>query len=174
MEEEKWKFLNNGILTSSINAGLARGNVYRQEVNENNKTEFKNTLKRKLKKYSDSYKTKINDNEHIKNIKQFSDEMSAEFGKILKGNRLRIGTTQKILNLCLKYLWVSGRIPEPPHCPFDFRVIKELGLDIQWTKFYSEQDYRSLIRVADKKAKTKNLSIAKWELEFWNRIYIEF
>lgn len=176
MDEEKRKFLNNEILSSSIFAGLARGHVYnKQEVNENDKKNFKNTLKCKLDEHSKSYKTKIKDVEHVENIKQFSDGMSIKFGKILEGNRFRIGTAQKILNLYLKYLWVLGWIPEPPHCPFDSIVINKLELDpeIKFTKFDSIKDYRKLVTVASQKAKDEKLSIAQWELKFWNQKIIK-
>lgn len=171
MDEEKRKFLNNEILSSSIFAGLARGRVYKQGTDEDDKIKFKNTLKYKLKEYCKSYKTKIKDIEHTKNIKQLSDKMSIEFGKSLKGNRFRIGTAQKILNLYLKYLWVLGRIPEPPHCPFDSTVITELGLDpeIKFTKFDSKKDYEKLVMKAAQKAEDKKLSIAQWELKLFNQ-----
>ncbi len=101
--------------------------------------------------------------------------MSIEFGQILKSNRFRIGTAQKILNLYLKYLWVLGWIPEPLHCPFDSIVITELGLDpgIKFTKFDSGEDYRRLVTMAAQNAKDAELSIAQWELKLWNQRVIK-
>jgi len=175
MDEEKKEFLNNEILSSSIFAGLTRNRIYKQKIDENDRIKFKNNLKHKLKEYGRGYKTKISDTEHIENIKRFSDGISAEFGKILNGNRFRIGTSQKLLNLYLKYLWILGWISEPPHCPFDSIIIAELGLgaEIKFTKFDSEEDYNSLVTAAAKKAKDAKLSIAQWELKVFNRRFLK-
>jgi len=171
MGRDKWEFINNEILSSSIFAGLARGRVYKQGISEDDKVKFKNTLKHKLSKYGKSYKTEIKDTKHTENIERFSNEISIKFGKILKGNRFRIGTAQKILNLYLKYLWVLGRILEPPHCPFDSIIITELGLDseVKFTKFDSVKDYKRLVTMAVQKAKDEKLSVAQWELKLWNQ-----
>lgn len=175
MDEEKKEFLNNEILSSSIFAGLARNRVYKQWINENDKIEFKKTLRFKLKEYGKSYKIKVDDTEHIENIKRFSNEMSAEFENILNGKRFRIGTTQKILNLYLKYLWILDWAPEPPHCPFDSTIISKLGFGvrIRWTEFDTEKDYNSLVTAAAKKANDAKLSIAQWELKVFNRRFLK-
>ncbi|MDO8555469.1 MAG: hypothetical protein Q7R75_02795 [bacterium] len=172
IEEEKLKFINNEVLTSSILGGLARGYpVYKQNTKEDIRKEFRNLLRDKLEKYAHFYKTQVGSTQHIKNIKNFADEISAEKIGILKKSRFRIGRVQKLLNLYLKYLWVLNWIPKPPHCPFDSRVIEKLGLnkEIQWTKLDSEEGYDKLVKSANEKAKNKSLSVAEWELQFWNQ-----
>ena len=80
--------------------------------------------------------------------------------------RIRIGTTQKVLNLYLKYLWVLNKIPEPPHCPFDGIIIDmmELNEPIRWTKFDDIDVYNKLIN----KVKDEKMTVAEWELGKWN------
>ena len=50
MSDEKWRFLNNEILTLSVNAGLARGyRLYKPNVAEGKrKLEFKRLLRQEL------------------------------------------------------------------------------------------------------------------------------
>ncbi len=172
MEKDKWEFVNNEILASSIFGGLTRGfAVYKSEVAEQDKKEFKNLLKQKLKEYALSYGKEVSSEQHTKNVEKFADEVSKESSEILTGGRFRIGRAQKVLNLYLKYLWVLGKIPKPPHCPFDSMVIVELGLDpeIKFTKLDSEKDYKRLVMTAIQKAEDAKLSIAQWELKLWNQ-----
>lgn len=171
MKTDEWIFLNNEILTLTILGGLTRGVlVYKPSVLEIEKREFRKTLKKELEEYASFYKVTVNTEQHIKNIEKFADKISQEYRAILSGNRLRIGRAQKVLNLYLKYLWALGRIPEPPHCPFDAIVIRELKLGINFTKLDSISDYKLLVEAAKKISGEKNLSIAKWELRLWNRV----
>lgn len=174
MEKDKWEFVNNEILTLSILGGLTRGfSVYKSGVAERHKKEFKDLLRRKLKEYARPYRNKVSSEQHTKNIEKFANEISKEDGGILIGGRFRIGRTQKVLNLYLKYLWVLGQIPEPPHCPFDSIIISKLRLNISFTKFDSIKDYESLVDTARQIVHKENLSIAEWELKLWNRKSIE-
>ncbi len=95
MEDEKWKFLNNEILTTSIITGITRGDsVYRLEIKD--RENFKKSLKEKLEKYRLKYNLRINSVQHTKNIESFANEISREFGQILKNNRFKIGRAQKM------------------------------------------------------------------------------
>ena len=53
------------------------------------------------------------------------------FGQYLSGGHLRYGTSQKALNLYLKFLWRPGKATTPP---FDRVVLTAGGIDGVWTK----------------------------------------
>src|SRR5215467_3622009 len=84
---------------------------------------------------------------------------------------------QKALNLYLKYLWCTGEIRTPPHCPIDGGVIKKLGADlagVPWTKLDNIEKYKELIAAGEKiAANKKRESLADWELICWNAINIK-
>ena len=113
---------------------------------------------------SNQYKKSISDNVHFKNVGNLASEMSEQFKGILKEGRLRIGVVQKALNVYLKYLWYTGRIPEPPHCPFDRYIIRCFPRKSQkaWTKIVTLEEYREIVDVARSIAGEQ--SLAQWEL----------
>ena len=173
MKNHKREFINNEILTSSIIAGLGRGySVYDgKNDTEKNRIKLKNFLREKLLQYSEKYKKSTTSDEHLNNIKKFADEITKKHKEILQDGCFRIGRAQKLLNLYLKFQWVLGWIPEPPHCPFDYKIItKELDSNISWTKMDKIADYKLLVEKAESKAKKQHLSIAEWELQAWNSI----
>jgi len=165
----KKEYINNEILTLTIFGGLGRGYpVYKEGTQDKSKNDLKNFLRKELTQYGRNYKNGAHENHHIKNIERFTQAITRKYHEILKDNQFRIGRAQKLLNLYLKYLWVLDMISEPPHCPFDNKIISELGLNIKWTKLNSMEDYKELVKKAKKMAKNKNLSIAEWELKMWN------
>ena len=170
MEEEKLKFINNEILTLTILGGLGRGYpVYRTGIQENDKNDFKIFLREQLHEYGRKYGNNVSEKDHIENIKKITQDTTKKYSKILRDNKFRIGRTQKLLNLYLKYLWVLNKIPEPPHCPFDRKIIEELDLDVNWTKLDSIDDYKKMVEKARSIARDNNVSIAEWELKMWSR-----
>ena len=170
MKEEKLKFINNEVLSLTILGGLGRGYpVYRTAIRENDKNNLKIFLRKQLYQYGERYKNDIDEKKHVENIKEFVQDITNKYGKILKDNKFRVGRAQKLLNLYLKYLWVLGKISNPPHCPFDRKIIEELGLDINWTKLDSIDDYKKMVEKARNTAKDNNVSIAEWELKMWSQ-----
>ena len=121
--------------------------------------------------YTIQYENRVSIEEHIKNVISFANNITDHHQTILANDRFRIGTSQKVLGLYLKYLWALGQIPEPPVCPFDRTIIDELELEeeINWTELDSENDYRKLIDAAIIKATESGFgnSLAKWELYVW-------
>ena len=113
---------------------------------------------------------KVNSDSHTKNISDFAQLASKEFSRILKGDRLKIGVSQKIINLYLKYLWCFGKISEPPHCPFDRNIISKLNLvnPPNWTKIDDIEIYKTLVKKAQEKAGDQQ-PIALWELKMFKR-----
>lgn len=172
MNAQRQQFIHNEILTSTISGGLGRGYpVYKKNVRDKDKTAFRSLLRRKLVKYGRLYRNKkvsVSEEKHINNIARLTKEISETKSEILNDNEFKIGRSQKLLNLYLKYLWTLGWIvAEPPHCPFDSKIIGKLNLAISWTKLNNTQEYKYLVDHAKKAA--GHSSLANWELRQWNK-----
>ena len=124
---QKEKFLKNEIGTLAILGGFGRANIYKKGVGEEDKSDFRKFIRERFVKYGEQYLgNKSSEDEHFLNVKKFAKEVSTAYGRLLRGNRFRIGVAQKVLNLYLKYLWVIWNI-KIFHCPFDSRIIGKLG-----------------------------------------------
>lgn len=167
--------------------------VYKQNITGDEKIIVRRELKEALLKMELNNCTDKNLSNKIKN---FSEEISrCQYNYLLEDACFRVGISQKLINLYLKYRWCLGWSPEPPpHCPFDGQVIAYLqknvsddGLkqkiqNIRWTKMGSKEngsaeygvergikDYQSLVEAAKKVYEKEGCqSIAEWELKFWN------
>ncbi len=171
-EKLKREFLENEIETLSIFAAFGRAGVYSPNASEQKKNELKKFLRNKLRAYGSDYRRGIvSEEKHFSNVKTFSSEISARCKNILSNGRFRIGIAQKLLNLYLKYLWVLGWMTKSPwHCPFDYLILSKFprieSTCMKWTKCDHINCYKSWVGAARKKAGN---SIAKWELETWNK-----
>jgi len=163
------KFMDDEIWILTFGGGFQRAGVYKKGTTGAQKNEIRTHIKEYVRKLVESsYARKCPSSEvHSEIISKFCSDISSKFKKILRGERLRIGIGQKILNLYLKYLWCLRVIPKPPHCPFDRIIIKKLGLDVSWTKFDDIKIYNKLVDAANEKAGPKSLS--DWELEVFSR-----
>ncbi len=174
-DKNKEQFLLNEYQNMSIFAALStrdkKNPIYKKGLPKEKEirfAEFKTYLKNKLAQYAQQYKEKIIENKHNENIEKLTQEITAEYQDILHEGNFRIGITQKLLNLYLKYLWASDKIPTPPHCPFDSIVIRKLQLkNINWTALKSIEEYKLIVGEAKKFTRDKSLS--EWELELWNQ-----
>jgi hypothetical protein len=168
MNAHQERFLKDELFSLTLMATAQRSGVYRRGLTERERRAFQSALRTDLEEIAQGYTSKVSDESHIKNILKLSAQLSAAHAGVLQGNRFRIGAAQKALNLYLKYLWCIGRIPEPPHCPFDFQIITRLPAykGPSWTVLDTEADYRDLIKAA--KSKAQGSSLAAWELETYN------
>jgi hypothetical protein len=110
----------------------------RDEVGSERKA-FRSELARLIREESQRYtqpNQPMSDIQHCGNIRRISDTLSHSFGNILKGGRMRYGTSQKALNLYLKFLWRLGKAATPPHCPVDSNVLEAAGIIGSWTRSY--------------------------------------
>ena len=167
MSPDARSFLNYEFATLSLVAGLATRNplspIYRKNVSEDQRQRTKGWLRLKLKIIGEQYHADlISESKHIENIATLAETTTHELGGILFQEKLRFGVAQKILNLYLKYLWVTDYIAEPPHCPIDGRIAQKAKLPYQWTISDSQQEYEEA--VAALKAGPLGSSIATWEL----------
>jgi hypothetical protein len=178
-DDAKRVFLKNEIMLLTLNAGLATrdsdAKIYCPEASNTRKEDLKSDIRQKLAELAASYiERKVSEDEHIANIRGIADYLTEKFSDCLDRSRFRIGVSQKLLNLYLKYLWTLGWIPEPCHCPFDRIVIEKLG-DLpaaarKWTSLDSIDDYKALVKEAKEIAKRERYSsLAVWELETYER-----
>lgn len=163
----KEAFLNKATLSDSFISSVQRARIYVPNLNDTQKRPFKNGFKERLACLEAMYREPVDCDSHISCIREFSNELSRDYGGVLVGSRLRIGIAQKGVNLCLKYLWCLDRIPEPPHCPVDAIVLRAIHSRQKWTQVDSTDDYREIIAECQRVA--QNRSLSQWELELWNR-----
>lgn len=173
MNEQQKKFIKREIWTLTIAAAFQRASVYvDKKVDEKNKDLFKEELIQYItNEILPKYKTsdKVTEEEHINNIKLVSNK-SKKHSEILTNGHLNFGVSQKMLNLLLKYYWCMFDYPEPPHFPVDRRIQEITDHKIiNWTKIDNSDDYMKIINYLRSKAKTENKSIAKYELEHFER-----
>jgi hypothetical protein len=178
MSFQKEKFLTGEFLVSSINAGLQTRNtnypIYNAVENygkasQNLKLDVKDHLIKYLLVFNES-----SENDHYENIENLSRFISEKYETILFNQRFRIGVSQKIINLFLKYMWIYGKIKMPYHCPFDSNIKTSLteknskiGLQ-DWTVLDNLEEYKIYVSLARIKAQAEGLSIPEWELVKWN------
>jgi len=178
-DDAKRKFLRSEILLATLNASLATRNekakVYAAGVGEDEKTEVRAGISKRLTELDAAYLGGgVTGESHCENIESFAGDLGKEFRQYFEGQRFRIGITQKLVNLYLKYIWVLEWIPEPPHCPFDGVVISHIaGLPAEsrnWTALDNLDAYRKLVDLALKTARDqKYSSLAIWELENYEK-----
>lgn len=175
----KEQFLIDEYLSSSINAGLqTRNKLYPIYLSNNFKMIDNQSLRLEIKEFLKSYIEKFNnltEEDHCNYIMLMSNMLSDNHREILFKKRFRIGISQKIINLFLKYLWSINKIKTPFHCPFD-NIIKSKLLSYyndsalsNWTELDSMDKYYEYVRVAKKVAEKEGLKIAEWELLNWKK-----
>ena len=168
MDADQEQFLKDELSSLALMATVQRAKVYAPKKPEQNRRAFQTGLRSRLEDLATQYKNEVDEETHIQNIVHLSDSLTQDHKDILNGGRFRIGTAQKALNLYLKYLWCLGKIPRPPHCPFDFQIIGKLTdyNGPSWTTLDRVDDYRSLVGAAKRAAKA--VSLATWELQTYN------
>jgi hypothetical protein len=174
----KDQFLVSEFLMFSLSAGLLTRNslypIYAPLTNENEKGNLRKDLKNFLRAYSNEFNS-LTETDHYNKVELMSTMITEKHHDVLDGGKFRIGISQKIINLFLKYMWTIERIKMPFHCPFDNIIKTRLlagthGIYLQdWTEFDSIEEYRKFVNLAQIKATEMNLSIAEWELLMWNR-----
>jgi len=177
VSEEKRIFMLDEIIRLSISGAFqTRGErVYKSTASDADKKALHQDI---AETFTDIYRSyTIGGISSCKLLELINKRLSLE-NQGLVGNKLRIGITQKLVNLFLKYLWCTDyAATPPPHCPFDGRVIEELRIfspedrelaDIAkrgWTKIDIIDDYIYLVKAAKKRFPR---GIAEGELEFFN------
>ena len=165
---DREEFIRQEVLMLVTLGTLGRNPTYNERATDVQKAKFRDELKEQLATLGKKYEHRnVNKEEHVENIRSLADAMSNRHGSILKGKRFRIGSSQKALNLYLKYLWCLGKIDMPPHCPIDGVILKYLKCDDKWTELDCIKKYRHIIKKAKEKARAHPLAF--WELTTFNQ-----
>ena len=176
IRELQKKFIDEEIWILTFGGAFQRAEIYKKDnfsdvIREKIRTQFREEIKKFIREeIAPQYQNIIDDDKHISNIISFT-EWSKSFSDILNGGYLKIGVSQKLINLYLKYLWCLNLINIPPHCPFDRIIISKLGYynPPSWTKLDDINKYKEFVHKAKEKAKKENLTIAEWELKVFQR-----
>ena len=176
------RFLINEFIFFSVNAGFQTRNedfpIYDIENRNLHDVRF---LKRDIYEFlwnefvNNQSNRMYDEKEHIKKIVQLKKTLESKYSKVLFQEKFRVGVSQKVINLFFKYLWSAGLMNEPVHCPID-NIVKQRVENIfknaelqYWTEFDDLESYKKYIFYLKKIAESENKSIAKWEMNFWNR-----
>lgn len=172
MNAEQQTFLDAQIFSMSLMATVQRNrHVYREGASDESKQTFRTELRDQLSRLAERYVHSMSEAEHVQNIVGLADHISASSPNALEGGRFKIGAAQKALNLYLKYMWCLGRIPTPPHCPFDSIVLAAIGCaDDKWTEVDGTDNYVRWASLAKAKAEIDGVSLAEWELREYNKL----
>ena len=167
---EKWGFLHEEILSAVVTAAFMHGRIYEKSCPDSDRLRVREGLKVLLLELGVTYGTKIEDVDHGKNIESLADAMTASYCECLRDGRFRIGIAQKALNLYLKYLWCHGKIPTPPHCPFDSNIVGLLAVEVRqsYVQLDNIEVYKTWVAEARKLANEK--SLAEWELTEFEKL----
>lgn len=162
------RFVVDELFSLVVQAALGRSKTYKDELPESERRAFRDGLRRALDAVVEGYVNPVSSDDHIDNIRRLADDMSEKFRSSLHDGRFRVGSSQKALNLYLKYLWCLGKISRPPHCPFDAVIISQLGIKNprSWTQLDDIGEYKTLVEFARRAAGGKEL--ADWELNTYN------
>lgn len=162
------RFMNNGVWTLTFNGGLQRASVDNKNADTQCRKELRRHIKKKITDLVDEHYSKetSSEDDHIKYMDELRRGINQGFSNILKKEEIKLGVVQKLLNLYLKFQWILGCIPEPPHCPFDRIIISKLVKSPipPWTKISSRTQYMELVKAARRAAEKEEKSIARWEL----------
>ncbi len=165
------QFLLDEFFEFTLAGAFQRARIYGGKAGGDEEQRLHCRLRHELEALAPGYGRLVLEYAHRANIEALSEGLTASFAPILQGGRFRIGVAQKALSLYLKYLWCWGEIAVPPHCPFDSQVLAELGGGElgAWTKCDSWKTYGLWVDAARERATQEGVSIAEWELSFFNK-----
>ena len=154
-------------MSNAIQSALQHNKTYRSESDYGMRDAFRSEWAKFIREESINYVQPVADVQHCEAIRRIADKLQVKFGQLLSSGHLRYGTSQKALNLYLKFLWRLGKVAMPPHCPVDRIVLNAGGIDGVWTRCDSVAQYMEWINLL--RARAKPLSLAEWEHQIWLR-----
>ena len=171
MDSLKVEFLNKEVWILSFGGAFQRANVYKRNINESLRKEFRKSIQFKIEEYVKKYyvHNSPTSDEHCDNLIEIKKWTDGNFSQILSKNEIKLGVVQKLLNLYLKYLWCLGKVCKPPHCPIDRIIISKLNIKNppNWTTLNDIKDYMNIVNKISQNA--NGINIADWELKAFER-----
>lgn len=164
------QFLSNEFWILSWGGSVQRALRYRNGAGGTDRSQFR----KKIIDYCETellpeYRSTVTESRHRTNIAslcRYAVAINEQSGVVEHYN---IGIAQKLLNLQLKYLWTSGLIVRPTHCPVDRIVLSKTSLrgSCNWTEMETLETYDTVIAAIKEVAGDQH--IADWELINFNR-----
>jgi hypothetical protein len=172
--DQKQSFVYREIMIMAWAASVQRTNLYNPAIKYQDRDSY--AFRTEVLKYIEDnllpdYLEACSEAAHIVNIEKLVVFSTEAGGELLSKDGYKLGVAQKLLNLLLKYLWCLGHIAEPPHCPVDRIVIGKTPLreKLNWTEIKSAVKYIEAIQAIKTVAQAQQLSLSKWELQFYSR-----
>src|SRR5262245_47199684 len=124
MQPLKRRFLVYELGLLTVRAALSTRDegwpIYKETTSQRERAEAQDAFRAILEELDAGYAGGgVSEPAHNRLIVDVADRLTAKLKPSLHKDRFRIGVSQKLVNLYLKYLWVAGLCPEPPHCPID-------------------------------------------------------
>jgi hypothetical protein len=170
MNAEQRTFVGDELFQLTLSAVTQRGAVYVPNLSEIARRPLHETLREELDNLLPAYLVaEVPEAAHLANLETLRRNVTRKRKSILQGGNFRIGSAQKALNLHLKYYWCIGEAKRPPHCPFDYYVLREIPgwKTHKWTAIGGIDEYKSLVDAARSVAGSQ--ALADWELALYNK-----
>jgi len=137
------------ILRNSVNAALQRAHVYKGSANAKIRENIRKRAKEWLADFGNRYSwKKTNEENWSKEVESLADMLTREYGEYLTGKRLRIGVSQKMISLYLKYLWLLGNKEKKPlFAVLDRGIMKAAHImnPPNWTELDCINEYKRVV-----------------------------
>jgi ribosomal protein L31 len=180
--EKNELFIIHEFMSLSIMAGLATRNanspIYEKNTTGENRDEFKKAIRTYLfELYKEVKGKQLNDIEKVYEYwSDFELVMTQNYSQYLHDKKFRIGISQKIISLFLKFLYCSGKIKSLCICPIDGIVKEEILNEISkgkiekvelknWTEITEIEDLQKYVMVLQ----SISNSVIDWEIDIWNK-----
>jgi hypothetical protein len=166
-------FIKQMILRNTVNAALQRACVYDDGADTKLKEEFKVAAKQWLMEFGERYK-RPNTNPELwcDEIQSLSEILNQGFGPYLRDGKIKLGISQKMVSLYLKYLWlISGdQDKKPLFAVLDRGIMKAASVTNapNWTHLDDKNEYIRVVEAVDEHAQRVFVADgAQWEADEW-------
>ena len=164
----KNEFIKDQLWNAAWRASTQRANIYLQNNNQETLKKFRKDIKKNVLEFIDDNIDVLSEEKLMHKIESLSKKYSID------GISFKIGHSQKLLNLMLKYYWCLGWLNyTPPHCPIDRMIlvaakVKINGRTPSWTKLRSIVEYKEMIEQIKFNEGVQCLS--EWELNKYQKL----
>ncbi len=176
-------FINKTPEELGILAAVQFGYLYGEGANHQAIKQFWSS---KLRNLGEKYSEPGNHlQDFINDIQKLKEDMNTKFPGSFSNSKsdyddeFRLAHAQKSLSIYLKHLWARNLLNgnEPPFCPIDKVILKQLGIQDPWTRINSFDDrvqdgkvirgYKYYMEMIQDTAEAVKESAAVWELFKW-------
>ena len=164
----KNEFIKDQLWNAAWRASTQRANIYSQNKNQDNLKQFRKDIKKNVLEFIDDNIYSLSEEKLMHKIESLSKKYSRD------DISFKIGHSQNLINLMLKYYWCLEWLKyTPPHCPIDRMILVAAKVKINgkipsWTKLSSIVEYKDIIKQIKFNEDVQCLS--QWELKEYQKI----